>query len=114
MYEKKAISRELLDQLIADYKKPEDLIGEDGLLKQLTKALVERALDTELTAHLGHKRHDDVGNASGNVRNGRTQKTITGDFGVVDIEISRGRAGTFRPQLIGKHQRRFAGFEWLA
>lgn len=111
MSDKKAISRELLDQLIADYKKPEDLIGEDGLLKQLTKALVERALDTELTAHLGHKRHDDVGNTAGNVRNGRTQKTITGDFGVVDIEIPRDRAGTFRPQLIGKHQRRFAGFD---
>lgn len=63
MKDKKAISRELLDQLIADYQKPEDLrgwpraIGEDGLLKQLTKALVERALDAGLTAHLGHKRH---------------------------------------------------------
>ena len=111
MSDKKAISRELLDQLIADYKKPEDLIGEDGLLKQLTKALVERALETELTAHLGHKCHDDVGNTAGNVRNGRTQKTITGEFGAVDIEIPRDRAGTFRPQLIGKHQRRFSGFD---
>jgi putative transposase len=86
-------------------------------LKQLTKALVERALDTELTAHLGHKRHDDVGNPAGNVRNGRTQKTITGEFGAVDIEIPRDRAGTFRPQLTGwpraiaKHQRRFSGFD---
>jgi putative transposase len=123
MKDKKAISRELLDQLIADYQKPEDLIGEDGLLKQLTKALVERALDTELTAHLGHswsfdhKRHDDVGNTAGNVRNGRTQmargqpQTITGEFGAVDIEIPRDRAETFRPQLIGKHQCRFAGFD---
>ena len=77
----------------------------------MTKARVERALETELTTHLGPKRHDEVGNAAGNVRNGRLQKTLTGEFGVVDIEIPRDRAGTLRPQLIGKHPRRFSGFD---
>ena len=61
----------LLSGLLANYKKPEDLIGENGLLKQLTKLLVERALEAELTEHLGHQRHEAVANAGGNTRNGR-------------------------------------------
>ncbi len=59
---KKAVPKELLDSLLADYRKPEDLIGENGLLKQLTKLLVEKALDAELTAHLGHEKHEPVAN----------------------------------------------------
>ncbi len=55
-----AIEKDLLDRLLADYKKPEDLIGETGLLKQLTKALLERALEAELTDHLGHEKHAPV------------------------------------------------------
>src|SRR6266481_2708257 len=106
-----ALDKDLIDKLLGDYQKPEDLIGENGLLKQLTKALVERALDAELTAHLGHGRHEDVANAQGNVRNGRSLKTLTGEFGAVEIEIPRDRAGSFRPKLVGKHQRRFAGFD---
>jgi putative transposase len=65
------VPEELLSGLLADYKKPEDLIGENGLLKQLTKLLVERALDAELTEHLGHERNEAVVNASGNTRNGK-------------------------------------------
>ena len=66
----------LLSSLLANYKKPEDLIGENGLLKQLTKLLVEKALDAELTEHLGHDRHAAVANEAGNTRNGKSKKTL--------------------------------------
>jgi putative transposase len=71
----------LLASLLADYKKPEDLIGEHGLLKQLTKLLVEKALDAELTEHLGHGKHEPVANQAGNTRNGKSRKTLKGEFG---------------------------------
>ncbi|ATB58435.1 Xax1 transposase [Xanthomonas citri pv. fuscans] len=67
---------ELLSSLLVNYTKPEDLIGENGLLKQLTKRLVERALDAEMTEHLGHDKHEPVANAAGNTRNGRSRKTL--------------------------------------
>ena len=73
---KHEVPEELLASLLADYKKPEDLIGENGLLKQLTKLLVEKALDAELTEHLGHDRHEAVANASGNTRNGKCQHRL--------------------------------------
>ena len=76
-----AIDLKLIDKLLADYKKPEDIIGENGLLKQLTKALLERAMQAEMTEHLGYEKHDPVGNNSGNSRNGGTTKTLKGDFG---------------------------------
>ena len=97
--------------LLADYKKPEDLIGEHGLLKQLTKLLVEKALDAELTEHLGHGKHEPVANQAGNTRNGKSRKTLKGEFGELPIEIPRDRHGTFEPQLIAKHQTRWAGFD---
>lgn len=78
---KHEVPQELLAQLLADYKKPEDLIGENGLLKQLTKLLVEKALDAELTEHLDHARHEAVANPRGNTRNGKSKKTLKGDFG---------------------------------
>lgn len=105
------ISNELLDQLLVDYQKPEDLIGETGLLKQLTKAIYERAMEAELTHHLGHARHDPVTNESGNARNGKSRKTIKGDFGELPLDIPRDRQGTFEPLLIPKHERRFRGFD---
>jgi putative transposase len=105
------ISNELLDQLLVDYKKPEDLIGETGLLKQLTKAIYERAMEAEMTHHLGHARHDPVTNESGNARNGKSRKTIKGDFGELPLDIPRDRQGTFEPLLIPKHERRFRGFD---
>ncbi len=105
------IPQALLDHVIAHYKKPADLIGENGLLKQLTKAVVEAALNAEMAAHLGHDRHGAVGNASGNVRNGHSAKTITGEFGEVEIAVPRDREARFAPQLIGKHQRRFPGMD---
>ena len=102
---------ELIDGLLSDYKKPEDLLGEDGILKQLTKAVVERALEAEMAHHLGHGRHEPVTNAAGNTRNGRSHKTLKGDFGEMPIDIPRDRDGDFEPQLIGKHQTRWSGFD---
>ena len=109
--EMKPLPTDLIDALLANYKKPEDLIGQNGLLKQLTKALVERALQAELTDHLGHDKNQVVANEAGNTRNGRSQKTLKGDFGALPIEIPRDRAGTFEPQLITKHQTRWSGFD---
>jgi putative transposase len=105
------IKKEVLDELIRDYKKPEDLIGETGLLKQLTKALLERAMSAELTQHLGYEKHDPAGYNSGNSRNGTTPKTIQGDFGAMAIETPRDRNGSFEPQILPKHQTRFDGFD---
>jgi putative transposase len=87
------------------------LIGENGLLKQLTKRLLERAMAAELSEHVGYEKHDRVGNNSGNSRNGKSAKTIKGSFGRVPIEVPRDRNGTFEPQIIEKHQRRFTGFD---
>ena len=105
------VSNELIDSLLADYKKPEDLIGENGLLKQLTKKLVERALQAEMAEHLGHAKHEAVANPAGNTRNGKSKKTLKGDFGELPIEIPRDRHGSFEPQIITKHQTRWAGFD---
>lgn len=107
----KALPAGLIDSLLADYKKPEDLIGENGLLKQITKAVVERALQAEMAAHLGHGKHEPVENPAGNTRNGKSQKTLKGEFGELPIDIPRDRHGTFEPQLIPKHQTRWTGFD---
>lgn len=84
------IRPELLDELLKDYQKPDDLLGQDGLLQQLTKALVERALGGELTHHLGYERHDPSGNNSGNSRNGTTPKTLRGKHGQVPSRLFSG------------------------
>ena len=105
------ITNELIDSLLADYKKPEDLIGEHGLLKQLTKRLVERALEAEMAQHLGHAKNESVTHASGNTRNGKSKKTLKGEFGELPIEIPRDRYASFEPQIIPKHQTRWAGFD---
>ena len=70
MTKRKIVEPDLIDRLLADYQKPEDLLGENGILKQLTKAIVERALQAELAIHLGHDKHEAVVNDSGNTRNG--------------------------------------------
>src|SRR3954464_15512133 len=103
----------LLDELLKDYRKPDDLLGQDGLLQQLTKALVERALDGELTHHLGYEKHSAEGDNSGNSRNGTTPKTLRGKRGQVQIDVPRDRASEFEPQLVKKNQTRFdAGEDW--
>ena len=91
-----SIPADLIESLMSGYKKPEDLIGESGLLKQITKVLVERALQAEMEIHLGHARHDAVANPAGNTRNGKSRKTLKGEFGELPIEIPRDRHGSFR------------------
>lgn len=105
------IKNELIDELLKGYQKPEDIIGENGLLKQLVKAVLERAMNAELTHHLGYKKHDPAGYHSGNSRNGTSGKTIRGDFGELEIEVPRDRNGSFEPQVLPKHQTRFTGFD---
>lgn len=106
-----AIDKKLIDQLLTDYKKPEDIIGEGGLLKQLTKAILERALQAELNGHLGYEKHDPVGHNSGNSRNGSGRKKLQGNFGELELETPRDRQGTFEPQIVAKGQTRFTGFD---
>jgi transposase-like protein len=106
-----AITPEILKELLKGYEKPEDLMGKDGILKQLTKALVESALGAELTSHLGYEKGDRVGKAASNVRNGSSKKTLLGEDGPVEIEVPRDREGSFEPQMIRKGQRRFDGFD---
>jgi putative transposase len=106
-----AINTELIDQLLKDYKEPADVLGENGLLKQLTKALLERAMQAELTHHLGYEKHDPAGNHTGNSRNGKSKKTLKGEFGTLPIEVPRDRNAAFEPQIVPKNQTRFEGFD---
>src|SRR5580693_195939 len=96
------ITPELLDQLLANYEKPEDLTGEDGLFKQRKKALIERALGAELSEHLGYEKGDPAGRGSGNSRNGFSSKTVIGDDGAIELAVPRDRKGSFEPQLVGE------------
>ena len=106
------IDPKLIDQLLAEHgRRPEDIAGENGLLKQLTKAVLERALQAEMTDHLGYERHDPAGYHSGNSRNGRSRKKLKGDFGEIDLETPRDRNGSFEPKIIAKNQTRFTGFD---
>lgn len=107
----KELLNSLLDQLLKDYKEPEDILGEQGLLKRFSKAVLERALGTELTDHLGYEKHDPAGRGSGNSRNGTTGKTLKGKSGEIQVDVPRDRNGTFEPQIVKKHQTRFDGFD---
>jgi putative transposase len=107
-----AIDTKLIDQLLAEHgHRPEDIAGETGLLKQLTKALLERAMQAEMTGHLGYQKHDPAGYKSGNSRNGNSKKKLAGDFGEIDLETPRDRNGSFEPKIVAKHQTRFTGFD---
>src|SRR5215469_1866750 len=87
------------------------VLGEEGLLQELTKALVQRALDGELTHHLGYEKYSPEGKNTGNSRNGKSPKKIKGKRGEMEIEVPRDRNGAFEPQLIKKGQTRFDGFD---
>jgi putative transposase len=106
------IDPKLVDKLLAEHgHRPEDIAGEKGLLKQLTKALLERAMEAELTNHLGYEKHDPAGHKTGNSRNGKTGKKLKGDFGEIELETPRDRNGTFEPKIVAKGQTRFTGFD---
>ena len=110
MAKKKDRTDELLSELVKG-KSPEEILGEGGVLKQLTKRLVENALEGEMTEHLGYEPHAVEGKNTGNSRNGRNEKTIHTDTGSVEIDVPRDRAGTFDPKLVRKRQRRLEGFD---
>ena len=102
---------ELLDELLADYETPDDLLGDDGLFKQLKKALLERALGAELSDHLGYEKGDPAGRGTGNSRNGHSGKTVLTEDGAVDLAVPRDRDGSFKPAIVPKGKRRLDGFD---
>ena len=105
------LSDELIDELLAGARTEEEIVGPGGLLADLTRRLVERAMSAELTEHLGYERHQEPPGGTGNTRNGSTPKTLATEHGPVPIKTPRDRKGTFEPQLVRKGQRRFEGFD---
>jgi hypothetical protein len=105
------IDEQLADELLGKAQaQGVELLGPDGLLSQVTKAVLERALGEEMTAHLGYEKHDPAGRGSGNSRNGTTPKTLLTDAGAVGLAVPRDRAGSFDPKIVRKGQRRLEGF----
>ena len=104
-------SKDLIDELLAGCKTPADIAGENGLLKQLTKAIIERAMQAELTTHLGYEKHSVDGHNTGNSRNGTSGKRLKGDFGTLEIAVPRDREASFEPQLVAKGETRWHGFD---
>jgi transposase-like protein len=105
------VDEELADQLLGRAQEQgAELLGPDGLLSQVTRAVLERALAEEMTGHLGYEKHDPAGRGSGNSRNGTTAKTVLTDVGAVDLAVPRDRAGSFEPRIVRKGQTRLEGF----
>jgi putative transposase len=107
----KEIRKELLDELLSDYETPEDLLGKEGLLDSLKKALMERALGAELTEHLGYEKGDPSGRGTSNSRNGHGRKRVLTENGSVEVSVPRDREASFSPQLVKKGQSRLPGFD---
>jgi putative transposase len=99
----------LIDELLAGARSEEEIVGPGGLLADLTRRLVERAIDAELTEHLGYEHGQPPPGGAGNTRNGTTPKTLATEHGSVRIEAPRDRKGSFAPQIVPKGKRRFAG-----
>lgn len=106
-----ATKEEPVKELLKQCNSPEEILGENGLLKQLTKMVLEGAMEGELTHHLGYEKHNPKGNNSGNSRNGKSKKSVKGDFGEIEVNTPRDRNGTFEPQILKKGQTRFEGFD---
>jgi putative transposase len=102
---------ELVDELLAGANTEQEIVGPGGLLSQLTKRLVERAMEVELTDHLGYEPHQEPPGGTGNTRNGSTPKTVATEHGPVEIKTPRDRDGSFEPKIVRKRQRRFEGFD---
>jgi putative transposase len=103
---------DLVDELLAGANSEEEIVGPGGLLSQLTKRLVERAMEVELTDHLGYEPHREPPGGTGNTRNGTTRpKALVTEHGPVEIKTPRDRDGSFEPQIVRKRQRRFEGFD---
>ena len=104
------IKDELLDELLKDNAEPEDLLGKNGIIAQLKKRLIERAMEAEMDDHLGYKKHETKGHGSGNSRNGRTSKNLITDDSQIDIDVPRDRNSEFEPQIVPKGKRRFENY----
>ena len=102
---------EVVDELLAGARTEEEIVGPGGVLSQLTKRLVERALEVELTDHVGYERHQEPPGGAGNTRNGSTPKRLITEHGPVGIDTPRDRDGSFEPRIVRKRQRRFEGFD---
>jgi putative transposase len=102
---------DVVDQLLAGARTEEAIVGPGGVLSQLTKRLVERALEVEITDHLGYERHQEPPGGAGNTRNGSTPKRLITEHGEVGIDTPRDRDGSFSPKIVRKRQRRFEGFD---
>ncbi len=111
MTSKKCKQDALIDELLQDCDDPQEILGKNGLLKQLTKRSIERTLEAELTDHLGYAPNASQGRGSGNNQTGKSQKTVQSDSGALQIEVPRDRNGSFNPQLVKKRQRRLKGFD---
>lgn len=111
-----AVSDEQLIAMLVDRARSDglQLTGEGGLLQQLTKRVLESALEGEITDHVGYDKHDAAGRNSGNSRNGTRSKTVLTDVGPVEVKVPRDTAGTFEPQIIKKRQRRLTGVDEMA
>jgi putative transposase len=101
----------LVDELLAGADSEEEIVGPGGLLSQLTQRLVERAMEVELSDHLGYEPHREPPGGAGNTRNGSTRKTLATEHGPVEIRTPRDRDGSFDPKIVRKRQRRFEGFD---
>jgi len=106
-----AITKEVLDELLKEYKGPDDFYGPDGIMKQLSKALIERMMQAELTEQIGYEKSESGEKATTNRRNGKSPKTLRTDQGPMTIEVPRDRDGEYEPQVIAKHQREWRGFD---
>ena len=106
-----AITKEVLDELLKDCHGADDFYGPDGLVKQLSKALIERMMQAELTEQLGYEKSEAGEKQTGNRRNGNSIKTLRTDHGPMDIAVPRDRDGEFEPKIIPKHQREWRGFD---
>ena len=105
------ISDKLIDQLLEGCDSPDDILGEAGLLKQLTKKVAERALNAEMEQHLGYAKHAPEGKNSGNSRNGKSSKKVRSVHGEIELDIPRDRSGSFEPKLIKKGEKQLNGFD---
>src|SRR6201981_1696486 len=104
-------AEQLADQLLGRAQaEGAELLGPDGLLSQVTRVVLERALAEEMTGHLGYEKHDPAGRGSGNSRNGTKPKTVLTDIGAVDLAVPRDRNGTFEPQIVRQGQTSLDGF----
>lgn len=112
MAETEVDQKQLAEQLLAQAKEQGvELMGPNGLLNQLTKKVLETALDAEMTEHLGYEKHDAAGRGSGNSRNGTRSKTVLTEIGPVEIEVPRDVDSSFDPQIVKKRQRRLTGID---